>query len=79
VWRNVAAPVLWIAATESKIPQWLARHPEGEMGTDGLGEVRRRLAHVRNGRLVTIGDAAHMLHHDQPVAVAAHMEPFLAA
>ena len=49
------------------------------MGTDGLGEVRTRLAHVRNGRLVTIADAAHMLHHDQPAAVAAQMEPFLAS
>jgi pimeloyl-ACP methyl ester carboxylesterase len=78
VWRNVVAPVLWIAATESKIPRWLARHPEGEMGTDGLDEVRRRVAQVRNGRLVTIGEAAHMLHHDQPAAVAAQMEQFLA-
>jgi pimeloyl-ACP methyl ester carboxylesterase len=79
VWRNVVAPVLWVAATESTIPRWLARHPEGEMGTDGLDEVRRRLAHVRNGRLVTIGEATHMLHHDQPAAVAAQIEPFLAA
>ena len=28
-------------------------------------------------RLVTIADAGHMLHHDQPAAVAAQIEPFL--
>ena len=64
---------------DPKIPRWLARHPEGDTGTDGLDEVRRRLAHVRNGRLVMIAEAAHMLHHDQPAAVAAQIEPFLAA
>ena len=30
------------------------------------------------GRLVTIADAGHMLHHDQPAAVAAAMEAFVA-
>jgi len=78
VWRNVTAPVLWIAATESDIPRWLERHPEGHAGSDGLAGVRRRLAHVRRGRLVTIAEAGHMLHHDQPVAVAAQIESFLA-
>jgi len=41
--------------------------------------VRRRLAHIRDGRLALIADAGHMLHHDQPAAVAAQMEPFLLA
>jgi pimeloyl-ACP methyl ester carboxylesterase len=78
VWRNVTAPVLWVAATESEIPRWLERHPEGEVGSDGLAGVRRRLAQVRNGRLVTVAGAGHMLHHDQPAAVAAQIESFLA-
>jgi pimeloyl-ACP methyl ester carboxylesterase len=78
VWRNITAPALWIAAGESAIPHWLDRHPEGEIGTDGLAGVRRRLAHVRDGRLVTISDAGHMLHHDQPAAVAAQIEAFFA-
>ena len=78
-WRNITAPVLWVAASESEIPRWLARHPEGEAGADGLDAVRKRLANVRNGKLVTIEDAGHMLHHDQPVAVAAAIEPFLAS
>jgi pimeloyl-ACP methyl ester carboxylesterase len=32
---------------------------------------------VPHGQLATIGDAGHMLHHDQPAAVAAAIEPFL--
>jgi pimeloyl-ACP methyl ester carboxylesterase len=79
IWRNVTAPVLWVAAGDSEIPRWLAGHPEGEMGADGLDEVRRRLVHIPNGRLVSVEDAGHMLHHDQPAAVAAQIEPFLGA
>jgi pimeloyl-ACP methyl ester carboxylesterase len=78
LWRNVTAPTLWVAAAESTIPRWLADHPEGEGGIDGLDGVRRRMAHVRDARLVVIPDAGHMLHHDQPAAVAAAIEPFLA-
>ena len=78
IWRNVRAPVMWVAASDSEIPRWLANHPEGEIGTDGMDAVRRRIAHIRNARLVTIDDAGHMLHHDQPAAVAAQIEPFLA-
>ena len=79
VWRNIAAPALWIAAADSHIPRWLDGHPEGEIGTDGLDGVRRRLAHVPDGRLRTVADAGHMLHHDQPAAVAELIESFLAA
>ena len=78
VWRNVEAPVLWVAATESEIPRWIERNSGADLGSDGLGGVRRRIAHLRNARLVTIKDAGHMLHHDQPAAVAAAIEPFLA-
>jgi pimeloyl-ACP methyl ester carboxylesterase len=77
VWRNIAAPVLWIAAAESNIPKWLDEHPEGEGATDSFAGIRRRFAHIPHGRLVTIADAGHMLHHDQPAAVAAAMESFL--
>jgi len=79
IWRSVEAPVLWVAATDSEIPLWIERTAGGDVGSDGLAGVRRRLAHVRNGRLVTISDAGHMLHHDQPAAVAGAIEPFLAA
>jgi pimeloyl-ACP methyl ester carboxylesterase len=79
VWRNITAPTLWIAAAQSNIPRWLDDSPEGEDATDGFAGIRRRLAHVPHGRLVTIEAAGHMLHHDQPAAVAEAMEAFLAA
>jgi pimeloyl-ACP methyl ester carboxylesterase len=77
-WRAIAAPTLWVAAAESTIPKWLDDHPEGEAGADGLDVVRRRIAHIRDARLVVIPGASHMLHHDQPAAVAAAIEAFLA-
>jgi pimeloyl-ACP methyl ester carboxylesterase len=77
IWRNITAPVLWIAAESSEIPRWLASHPEGEAGADGLDEVRRRIAHVPGATLATVSDAGHMLHHDQPEQVAKLIEPFL--
>jgi pimeloyl-ACP methyl ester carboxylesterase len=79
VWRNIAAPTLWVAAAESHIPAWLDDHPEGEGATDSFAGIRRRFAHIPHGTLVTIADAGHMLHHDQPEAVAAAMEDFLLA
>ena len=77
VWRNIAAPTLWVAAANSHVPKWLDEHPEGEGAADIFAGIRRRFAHIPNGRMVTIADAGHMLHHDQPVAVAAAMESFL--
>ena len=53
--------------------------PEGEMGVDGLDGVRRRMAAIRDARLVVIPEAGHMLHHDQPDAVARAVESFLDA
>jgi len=78
VWRNITAPTLWVAAADSHIPRWLDDHPEGEGATDSAAGIMRRFAHIPNGRLVTIADAGHMLHHDQPLAVAAAIEEFLA-
>jgi len=77
VWRNITAPTLWVAAADSNIPKWLNDHPEGEGATDTFAAVKRRFAHIPNGRMVTIPEAGHMLHHDQPAAVAAAMEAFL--
>jgi pimeloyl-ACP methyl ester carboxylesterase len=77
IWKRIAAPVLWVAATESFIPKWLGAHPEGEAATDSLAGVRARLAQVPHGRLVGIDQAGHMLHLDRPDGVAAVIEPFL--
>ncbi len=71
IWREIRAPVLWVAAAESKIPAWLAG------GEDPAAELARRMRNVPNATLTTIADAGHMLHHDQPEAVAAVVEAFV--
>ena len=73
IWQKITAPALWVAASESRIPKWLAK------GGGGAEEVARRMAHIPGARIVTIENAGHMLHHDQPEAVAAALEEFLCA
>lgn len=77
-WRRITARTLWVAALDSHIPAWLGKHPEGEGATDSLAGIRERMTHIADAKLVTIADAGHMLHHDQPVAVARSIEAFVA-
>ena len=72
IWRRIACPVLWIAAEDSHVPRWLS--PQG----DPRDEIARRAAHLPDGTLAYVSDAGHMLHHDQPQAVARLIENFLA-
>jgi len=68
-WQQVSAPVLWVDADGSDTLKRLA-----------LGEAQhaeRRCA-FSNLEHVTVRDAGHMLHHDQPEAVARLIEDFLA-
>lgn len=74
VWGAIRAPVLWVRGAQSHIPHWLA----GGGNADADAEIARRFAHIPHGRLVSIPDAGHMLHHDQPRAVARELEVFLA-
>jgi pimeloyl-ACP methyl ester carboxylesterase len=64
-WGEVSAPVLWVDAAESK---GLAR-----VGLDAAQYAERRAA-FRNLRYVTLSNAGHMLHHDQPEQVARLIE-----
>jgi pimeloyl-ACP methyl ester carboxylesterase len=68
-WREVTAPVLWVDAAESETPKRL------NMNADQLAE---RRAAFRDLRYVSVPNAGHMLHHDQPEAVARLLEEFLA-
>jgi len=77
VWRKIVAPTLWVAAAESNIPKWLNDRSERDVGKDDFDGVRSRMAHLRDARLVVVPDAGHMLHHDQPAAVAAAIEAFM--
>ena len=77
IWKRVEAPTLWIAAADTNIVTWLMRGADGSNDGDPMDVVRRRLAYVPDGTLEIVADAGHMLHHDQPEAVARLIEPFL--
>jgi pimeloyl-ACP methyl ester carboxylesterase len=68
-WHKVSAPVLWVDAADSDTLKRLA--------LDERQHAERRGAFA-NLRHVTLRDAGHMLHHDQPEQVARLIEDFLA-
>jgi pimeloyl-ACP methyl ester carboxylesterase len=76
-WRRVTSPVLWIGAEDSFVLKWLAGAKNERSDVDA--ELKRRMAAFSNCKLVILSDAGHMLHHDQPVAVASAIEAFLGA
>jgi pimeloyl-ACP methyl ester carboxylesterase len=69
-WRQVSAPVLWVDAAKSDALKWTH--------LDAAGHAERRAAFA-SLEYVTVQDAGHMLHHDQPEAVARLIEAFLRA
>ena len=71
IWRDIEVPVLWVEAAESHISKWLAG------GVDADAEIARRMRNVPQATRVTVDDAGHMLHHDQPQAIAAIIENFV--
>ena len=69
-WRAIAAPVLWVEGAQTDMRKWWGdRYPRAEFDA--------RLAHVHKVLSVTLEDAGHMLHHDQPEALAASLLQFL--
>jgi pimeloyl-ACP methyl ester carboxylesterase len=68
-WNEVSAPVLWVDAAQSETLQ--------RLGLTSAQHAERRAA-FRSLEYVTVPDAGHMLHHDQPEAVARLIEQFLA-
>jgi pimeloyl-ACP methyl ester carboxylesterase len=67
-WQQVAAPVLWVDAAESDTLK--------RLGLTQAQHAERRGA-FSNLKYVTVKDAGHMLHHDQPEEVARLVEDFL--
>ena len=67
-WQQVKAPVLWVDAAGSDTLK--------RIGLTSEQHAERRAA-FSNLRYETVADAGHMLHHDQPEAVAALIERFL--
>jgi pimeloyl-ACP methyl ester carboxylesterase len=68
-WQLVTAPVLWVEAADSDALK--------RVGLDDAAHAERRAA-FRDLRHVRVAGSGHMLHHDQPRAVARLVEEFLA-
>jgi pimeloyl-ACP methyl ester carboxylesterase len=67
-WRAVTAPVLWVDGAESETLK--------RLGLTEVEHAERRSA-FPNLEYVTVKEAGHMLHHDQPEEVARLIEAFL--
>ena len=70
--KHISAPVLAVEASDDSLAQWY-RH-----GEHSLQAHHERLALVPDCRIAVVADAGHMLHHDQPQAVARLIESHLA-
>ena len=68
-WQRATAPVLWVDAAHSETRTRMS------LGEEALAE---RRAAFKDLRQVTVPDAGHMLHHDQPGQVARLIADFLA-
>ena len=69
-WQRIAAPTLWIEGDETDPDRWWGhRYPRSEF--------EARLALVRDLRRSRLAACGHMLHFDQPAALAAALESFL--
>ncbi len=70
LYEAISAPTLSVEAEENHIAKW-------SNGKYSLEEFHERLKHVANVRSAKVLNAGHMLHHDQPAAVAKLIEDFL--
>jgi pimeloyl-ACP methyl ester carboxylesterase len=69
-WRRIAAPVLWVEGANTDVAKfWGNRYPRAEF--------EARLAQVPHVERLLLDDCGHMLHHDQPAAVAQRLREFL--
>ncbi len=71
-WRQIAAPMLWVEGDRTDVEKWWGhRYPRSEFDA--------RLAVVPKVERHVLSPAGHMLHHDQPEALARRLEEFLDA
>jgi pimeloyl-ACP methyl ester carboxylesterase len=71
-WKAISAPVLWVEAAGTEAWRWLGGKEQGR------AEIDRRIACIPQVTTAVIAGAGHMLHHDQPQALARLVENFLA-
>ena len=70
LYAAISAPVLMVEASDDSLGGWWE-------GRFTLAEFHERLRAVRELRREVLPDSGHMLHHDQPQALAALLEAFL--
>ena len=69
-WKRIAAPLLWVEGDQTDVSKWWGhRYPRADFDA--------RLALVPQVRRVVLSPCGHMLHHDQPAALAGHLAAFL--
>ena len=69
-WARITAPLLWVEGADTNVSQWWGdRYPRSVF--------EARLARVAQVERATLADCGHMLHHDQPEALAARLLSFL--
>lgn len=69
-WKLITAPVLWIEGDQTDIARWWGtRYTKAEF--------HQRLDVVAQVERQVLAPAGHMLHHDQPEALAQRLEAFL--
>ncbi len=72
LYQRITAPLLAVEASDNELEKWW-------QGRYSLAEYHQRLKSVPNVRTGHIANAGHMLHHDQPEALAVLIEDFLSA
>ena len=70
LYRCITAPTLAVEASDDSLAQWWK-------GVYTLEAYHERLKAVAQCEVAVVQDAAHMLHHDQPLQLARLMEDFL--
>ena len=69
-WKLITAPLLWAEGDQTDVAQWWGTRYTKE-------EFHQRLAVVPQVHQVHLSPCGHMLHHDQPAALAQHLSAFL--
>jgi len=71
IWQQISAPLLWVEGDQTDMKKWWGdRFPRSDFDA--------RLATVANVHKAVLSPCGHMLHHDQPEALAAQLLAFLA-
>lgn len=70
-WAQTTAPVLWVEAEHTNMWAWMGGKEKGR------AMIEQRLKSIPKVTTAFLAEAGHMLHHDQPEALAHLIEGFL--